>query len=192
MYDKKTHSKWVHANGVAMKGPLKGKRLEILPSRTMRWTDWKELHPNTQVLAREGRSGFMGSFDANNERVMGISVGRGPRATLYPFETLIEQEVINDRVTGEPIVVTMESSSRNHAVFSRQVDGQVLTFRSLGEIDGKPMMKDQETGSTWSRIMGKAVDGPLEGAKLNSRIAVPWRIDRWMDIYNKGTVYSRN
>lgn len=192
MYDKQTNSKWVHANGLAMKGPLAGKRLNILRSRLMRWENWRELHPNTKVLARKGRDGFMGTFRSKSHEQLGISVGQGPRATLYPFETVMSEGIINDSVNNRPIVVTVDPASKNHAVFSRRINGRTLTFQPVSSESDEPLMVDNQTGTTWHQISGEAVSGPLEGTTLNSMIAVSWRIDRWNAIYEEGTVYQSN
>ena len=46
------------------------------------------------------------------------------------------------------------------AVFSRTLDGKLLTFEKQG---GKTV--DRETGSTWN-MLGEALFGPLKGKRL--------------------------
>ena len=53
MYDHQTGSYWFQVLGEAIVGPLTGKRLTLLPSITITWGQWKELHPNTLVLSRD-------------------------------------------------------------------------------------------------------------------------------------------
>jgi len=192
MYDKRTNSKWVHANGQAMKGSLAGKRLNILPSRTMRWKEWKKIHPNTKVLARQGRGGFMGTFVAEHSASsLGISVGQGPRSTLYPYDELLRRKVINDIVNRRPVLITIDSPQQKNAVaFHRDIDNRTLQFEPVTGSGNEFLMKDQQTGTVWNRLSGKAIRGPLKGKKLQSIMAVPWKISRWQDIYEQGTVYS--
>ncbi|GAB4323810.1 MAG: DUF3179 domain-containing protein [Dehalococcoidia bacterium] len=49
------------------------------------------------------------------------------------------------------------------AAYNPVVDGQVLTFASIG--DG--LFRDEETGSTWM-VTGVAIDGPLAGTQLEA------------------------
>ncbi len=50
--------------------------------------------------------------------------------------------------------------------FSREVDGQTLTF----SYDGSNILDDQ-TGSEWS-VLGQALSGELEGTQLEPVVAV--------------------
>ena len=80
---------------------------------------------------------------------------------------------------GEPVVVFFEPGTRSAldsfsfrlskeigatGVFAPFVDGQRLTFEFVAD-DERGTIRDVETGSTWS-ILGRAVDGPLTGSKL--------------------------
>lgn len=191
MYDQQTNSKWVHASGLAMKGPLAGKRLRFLGSRVMRWKDWKRQYPNTKVLAKRGRQGFMGNYIANESASeLGLSIGQGPRSTLYSFQTLLEKKVINDEVNKRSVVVTIDPSNKSTAAFSRKIDGMRLTFEPM-ESSSKSLMQDKQTGSIWNRLSGESIKGELKGKKLRSIMAVPWKISRWRDIYRKGRIYEK-
>ena len=46
------------------------------------------------------------------------------------------------------------------------VDGEVHHFRTRGIFNGLSMLGDEETGSIWNHITGRAVYGPLEGTTL--------------------------
>ncbi|MEX2625899.1 MAG: DUF3179 domain-containing (seleno)protein, partial [Ilumatobacteraceae bacterium] len=48
-------------------------------------------------------------------------------------------------------------------VFVPEHDGESLTFRA----EGDDAFVDDETGSTWN-LLGEAVDGPAEGARLEA------------------------
>jgi hypothetical protein len=52
-------------------------------------------------------------------------------------------------------------------VYSREIDGQVYTFGVSGKlIMNVLVMFDRETESLWSQLLGEAVEGELEGTKL--------------------------
>ena len=50
--------------------------------------------------------------------------------------------------------------------YSREVDGQTLTFRADGE-----RIADEQTGSEWN-LLGKAVGGEWEGKRLEAVVGV--------------------
>lgn len=52
MYDLDTRSRWSQVGGEAIRGPLHGRTLELLPARIVEWGAWKDEHPDTRVLAR--------------------------------------------------------------------------------------------------------------------------------------------
>jgi len=192
MYDKRTDSKWNHSTGLAMAGNLTGTELKIMPSRVMRWKTWKQVYPNTKVLAREGRGGFMGTYVADRyASKLGLSVGQGPTAKLYPFDILLEEPVVNDVVGPHPILVVMDSVNKQAMAFSRNVSNRVLTFEPVKVGDSTtPLMRDQETGSVWNRVSGRAIEGPLKGAEALPLISVPWLKERWRQIYEAGMEYQ--
>jgi len=110
------------------------------------------------------------------ERVVGVSTGGQDKA--YPFSVLSQEEVVNDVVGGVPVVVwwgspdTADALDRALIVNSQAVGsalalspivgGETLTFSAVGGV-----FMDAETGSIWS-IVGVALDGPLEGTRLES------------------------
>ncbi len=110
------------------------------------------------------------------ERVVALEMG--DEVLAYPFSVLADLRVVNDEVDGTDIVILWAPGIASavdddeiadgrdvgmSGVFSRDVDGQTLTFEQ-GEAD---TFVDRETGSTWN-ILGKAVSGPLLGARLTA------------------------
>ncbi len=53
LYDRGTESLWSQISATAVTGPSRGKRLELLRSRVVRWGAWRETHPQTTVLTRD-------------------------------------------------------------------------------------------------------------------------------------------
>jgi len=51
-------------------------------------------------------------------------------------------------------------------VWTREVDGLRLTFHLAGINNQNFLMRDEETGSYWQQITGRAVSGPLKGRQL--------------------------
>jgi hypothetical protein len=53
-------------------------------------------------------------------------------------------------------------------VWESTVDGRVLHFRLAGINNQNFIMRDEETGSWWQQVSGKAIHGPLQGHQLKS------------------------
>ncbi len=175
MYDRGTRSLWVHTTGQAIKGELRGKALEFLPSEVTRWSVWKERHPNTLVLDRGGEdTGFMGTFALPDEsEKYGYSVGGGTDATLYAHDLLVEEIVL---LHGEQLVVYVEETDTVRA-YARS--GR--TF----EMDSDGLLTDGQ-GSTWDPVTG---EGETDDTTSLTRLPItPWLIKRWRGFYADGEV----
>ena len=62
MYDRQTDTLWSHLTGEGLIGPLKGKRLNTYPAAMMRYSEWKQLYPDTLVLKKNtGRGSVFGN-----------------------------------------------------------------------------------------------------------------------------------
>ncbi len=51
-------------------------------------------------------------------------------------------------------------------MWGREVDGLTLTFHLAGINNQNFLMRDEETGSYWQQISGRAISGPLSGKSL--------------------------
>ena len=182
MYDKETNSKWVHVTGTAVKGPLKGKKLEEIPSVVTTWKEWKETHPKTKVLSGRRRGGFMGTYSGKTLRGFGYCVQDGGDATLYSFTTLAKKKVINDKVGETDLVIVFSEESAAPLAWER---GK-LTFESVG----KGKMKDKESGSIWSILKGECLEGKKKGEKLTQRAGVAILVERFRPFWPKGKRYK--
>jgi hypothetical protein len=52
-------------------------------------------------------------------------------------------------------------------VWESEVDGKKLTFHLAGINNQNFIMRDEETGSWWQQVSGKAIHGPLKGKRLD-------------------------
>ncbi|MGH7544195.1 MAG: DUF3179 domain-containing protein [Gemmatimonadota bacterium] len=53
MYDRQTESLWSQIGRQAITGPLRGRRLEMIPLRHTTWGRWRKEHPDGLVLSRD-------------------------------------------------------------------------------------------------------------------------------------------
>lgn len=199
MYDWQTGSYWYQTAGEAIVGELTGSRLRLLPSMTLPWKRWKDLHPDTRVLARDqgfGRSypyerdSFAGyenaveslrfPFPVDRDKIgselrpseIVISVRAGETEKAYSMSRL-GVAAVNDEIGGQPVVVLTSAIGPFAGAYSPLVGGRRLTF----SID-RGTYVDAETGSTWD-IGGSAVSGPLSGKCLDP---LPARRAFWFSI----------
>jgi hypothetical protein len=154
------------------------------------------LSRETGFLRSYGRNPYLGYDDVNNPpflyqgpatpgqlppvaRVLTLDLN--DESVAYPYETLEKLGVVNDTVGDEAVVVfwqagtvsPLDSSSTGSgrdvgtaAAFSRELEGQVLSFAS---VDGK--IVDDLSGSEWT-LLGQAVSGEFEGQQLDPLVSI--------------------
>ncbi len=197
MYDRQTRSWWQQFTGEAIVGELTGTVLEVLPSQIIGWSEFKERHPEGEVLSRNtghvrnyGRNPYAGYDSIGNnpflfdgdldgrlpavERVVAIEVDGLDVA--YPFTLLSELQVLNDTVQGTPLTVFWQTGTASTFGNSGQDTGSTAVY--LRELDGQVLsfqaaldgFRDEQTGSLWN-IFGEAVDGPLAGSQLEQVVS---------------------
>lgn len=205
MYDRQTESLWSQLLGEAVEGEMIGTKLEFLPSWMTTWAQWKEMHPDTVALDKNGRrggrdvydsyyasdrAGVIGRHNADErlylkEFVIGMEVDG--TAVAYPFSVLNDQPVVNDTAGGIPVLVAFDPETGNGIVFDRTLDGQVLSFSATTT----PLrLTDAETGSTWDALEGTAVDGPLAGQQLQRLKSTRSFWFGWSDLYPQTRLYG--
>ena len=203
MYDRQTESLWAQILGKAVEGPLAGTELSYVPAVHTTWADWRAQHPDTLALRkgfRGNRDSYTGYFQSGQAGILGernpderlytkefvIGVARGDEAVAFPFRALNETPVVNSEVGGEPIVVVFDPGSASARVFRREVSGRTLTLDSGGE---KTLM-DEETGSVWSVVDGKAQSGSLVGEELLQVKSTAAFWFAWSDWYPQTEVFG--
>lgn len=199
MYDKETDSQWSQLTGEAVFGSLTGSRLNRIPAVLTKWDAWYSEFPEGAVLSKEAspfgyyeedhmsdyyqseKTGIRAPLHkdkrvASKETVLGLSIGGDTVA--YPFTLLKELGVVHDIVNKEQIVVFFDSQGQCATAFYNKVDGISLTFyREENKII------DEQTGSVWSALSGRAASGPLQGKSMHLLPAITsfWFV--WKDYY---------
>jgi hypothetical protein len=205
MYDRETNSYWSQLLGEAVDGEMVGAKLDYLPSWFMTWEEWKQRYPNTIALDKNGRRGSDDVYDSyyaseragvigrsnlderlqTKEFVIGVELENA--AVAYPFSILNREPIINDSISGKDLLVTFDLQSGAGAVFERTIDDRSLTFN---QNQNELTMTDIETGSTWDRMSGTAIDGPLRGTDLKRVKSVASFWFGWVDFHPQTIVYG--
>lgn len=153
--------------------------MTMVPLPQMTWEEWKKSRPGTLLLSpdtpfssryrpvqiaryNQREAGFGDDRLASNALVIGVEVDNAFKG--YPVEDVGSVGVVNDTLSGEPIVIVYNSAAQTGLAFSRVVNGQVLEFYNSAN-EGLEL-RDRATNSTWE-IQGLAIEGSLKGAKLD-------------------------
>jgi hypothetical protein len=181
MMDSQTKSLWSHLLGEAMDGKLKGKTLEVIPSHLTDWETWQKVNPKTTVvkLSRTSKN-YRNEFYKDKTRFI-VGIAGGGQAKAWSFAKLDKQQVINDEFADQPIAVFFEPESKTALTFSRELDGKVLSFSADGDT-----IIDAGTRTTWNRLTGRAIAGPLKGRSLEPVVSIVSYRRAWM-IFHPGT-----
>ena len=115
--------------------------------------------------------------------VIGVTVNGVAKA--YPFDALVKQNLILDKVGGVPIFIVLGDDKRSVRAFESSIDGRKLEF-FLKPNTSTFAMVDAETGSEWD-FTGKATGGQLSGRQLKQ---ISILNDYWFDwvSYNPKTI----
>lgn len=223
MYDRQTESWWQQITGQGIVGDFAGVYLDRLPAQIVSFEQFAGAYPDAEVLSRDtgfhrsyGKNPYRGYDDINNipflmkdpadprlpamERVLNVTVGE--RHRIYPFSEFNHEPVINDTISGIPVVVlSMEDTASaldggtiatsriipSATVYRRQLNERTLTFEQRE--DG--LFYDLETGSQWN-LFGQAVKGELLGEELNTVESGQHFAFAWLAFYPDSEIYRTN
>lgn len=190
MYDRQTDTLWTHVDGHAVRGPLAGRQLEMLPSIHATWKEWRTLYPHSVVLKKE-RGDFGSPYEDYNRdpSAIGVLGRRNPDRRLPPKERIIgvragnkemafslkavrDARLVHAQVGDQPVVVVAARRDLPVLVFDRRVGSRVLQF-TLADRDREVLLRDENTGTMWDLATGQAIGGALAGARLPRANAVP-------------------
>ncbi|HEY4580964.1 MAG TPA: DUF3179 domain-containing (seleno)protein, partial [Candidatus Acidoferrales bacterium] len=211
MVDKETGSTWQQLSGQAFEGPMKGKRLTIVPFLITTWAEWRARNPQTLALVPEAasqagyaqmvtrfanmpfgkdtmpnRSPLVRDLDKRlpaSEQVVGLEIGDAHKA--YPVTALRNETVVNDKLGSTPVVLIHAAASDTTTAFSRTLGARTLTFKAAGA----GAFVDNETGSRWNAY-GESTAGSLRGQKLERIVPQPGLWFAWAEFYPDTHVYS--
>ncbi|MBE0615959.1 MAG: DUF3179 domain-containing protein [Burkholderiales bacterium] len=149
LYDRQTQSLWSQLLAQAISGPMKGKRLTLLPLTHTSWADWRGQQPETDVLttntgqtrpyARDPYAGYESSEQIMfpvafrsagfhpKERVLGVRIGDVAKA--YPFVELGKTNgLVPDRIGDTALNIRFDhkaSRATAHTIDGRQLPAVV-------------------------------------------------------------------
>jgi hypothetical protein len=126
--DEKTGSWWRQSNGLCVAGPLKGKRLEEIPSQQVELSSWLAANPASTIMQpdshftaeyddgsyEQGKS--KGSLTGTDQKpwqrkswVVGVEEGDSSKA--YAWQDLARSRMIVDHLRGKPLVLLLSADN---------------------------------------------------------------------------------
>ncbi len=102
------------------------------------------------------------------------------------MSALRKERVINDRISGTPVVVVHQPASDTTTAFDSTLNGRVLKFKADAEAD---RLVDLETHSSWNAY-GLCTSGRLKGSQLKPIILEPEFWFAWSEFRPKTEVYG--
>jgi hypothetical protein len=122
-----------------------------------------------------------------------ILVQRGSLARAYPVQILIYHEIVNDWLDSHPILVTFCPLCNTAIAFSRELEGEILSFSSTGRIRfSNLIMYDRQTESWWQQATGEGIVGHYTGQQLAFLPAIMIAWEDFKDRFPEGDVLSRD
>lgn len=180
--DQESKTWWRQVNGEAIAGPLKGMKLQELPSAQMRLGAWIREYPNTLILQPDtifseqyaDLKGFdSGTIKSSLEKRDSaswkfkswiIGVNQGAQFRAYDWNELASEKVLNDSFASVPLVLVLENDNMTFHVFDRRLRGESLHF-TWDPVSN--IFRDEQTNSEWSPT-GHCIKGTLQGGSLKS------------------------
>lgn len=169
MYDRQTESWWQQLTADAVVGELTGAELEVLPSQILAWKDFKQQHPDAEVLSRDtgfdrdyGTNPYTG-YDRNEDeqpfllgeeaddrlaaksRVSAVITGDASRV-VYPFSRLSEEAPINDEIKGDKVVVLFDPDAASALDSPLVAEGRAVGSSGVFERRADGQVLDFEAG----------------------------------------------
>jgi hypothetical protein len=127
----------------------------------------------------------------DNELVLAI-IYKGVKR-VYPLQIMVWHEIVNDKIAGDPLLITYCPLCGSGIAFERTINGEEVEFGTSGKLfNSNLVMYDRKTNSYWTQIGGRAIVGELTGTRLTpvSIETVVWR--DWKKVHSDSEVLSQN
>ncbi len=195
MSDEETGTYWQQINGAAVAGPLAGRRLTLVACDELSFSMWKAEQPRGTVL--RDVAGYTSEYAPKNWDVRMKKVptvlsyaqpGLAPRDLMlgvrafgasraYPYELVLKEKLVQDRVGAEPVLLVVGPDGRSVRAFRRRLRASGPVPELYRIVDKGPALLMDDGGSGWN-FRGCAISGPSTGACLERVELIK---DYWFD-----------
>ncbi len=200
MRDDQTGTYWQQINGLAISGPLTGKRLTLVSSDELNFATWKSEEPQGTVLddlpqyaadyekpdwdVRILKVKTVLQFEEHGMKardlMLGIQAFGASRGFL--LDRVLQEKLVKDHVGAEPVLLVVGEDNQSVRVFRDRIPGVegAPDFYRLAPPKPGALLMDASTGSEWN-FQGCAVSGREKGVCLERVQALK---DYWFDWRN--------
>jgi hypothetical protein len=207
MRDEQTGTFWQQITGIAVAGPLAGRRLTLVPSDELTFALWKTEAP--QGTALQDVAAYVSEYAPNDwdvhmrktptvlsyaepglqPRDVMLGVRAFGSARAFPYETVVKDKLVQDRVGSEPLMLVLGPDGESVRAFRLRIPGQSAVPQFYRTLTAQPLLMDDLTGSGWN-FQGCAISGKSQGVCLERVEAIK---DYWFDWrhYNPATTVYR-
>ncbi len=143
------------------------------------------------LLSPEMISAAKATYLLEQDLVIGVRVGDVVRA--YPHPILDWHEIINDKIGSTAFTVTYCPLTGTAIGWDRVLNGRETTFGVSGLLYNTNLMPfDRETGSVWSQMLLKSVNGERIGLEIETfqMIETTWKT--FKELFPQTAVVSTN
>ncbi len=117
----------------------------------------------------------------------------GDQAYAYPVRILNLHEILNDTISGIPVLVSYCPLCRSAIVYDRRLEGRTLSFGNTSALyENDLVMLDRDTGSYWYQVAGEAIVGELTGARLEPLPSTMATWSQWSQLHPGTLVLTRD
>jgi hypothetical protein len=200
MRDEETGTYWQQISGLAISGPLKGRRLTLVPFDELTFGTWKTEEPSGTVLSdvpkfvaeyahkdwdvRMKRAPVVIDFKEHGlkgrDLMLGIRAFGSSRA--FPYDRVVKEQVVKDHVGAEPVLLVVALDGQSVRVFQDRIPGisGIPDFYRITPGKAGALLMDSSTGGEWN-FQGCAISGSSKGTCLTR---IPAIKDYWFDWRN--------
>tara|TARA_Y100000310_G_scaffold253797_1_gene260763 strand:- start:259 stop:1275 length:1017 start_codon:yes stop_codon:yes gene_type:complete len=142
---------------------------------------------------------FIPAADADfiEDDAIGLGLSYKEDVRFYPFSILVWHEIVNDEVSGDPVLVTYCPLCATAVVFDSRIDGETAKFGVSGRLWQSNLLmynrtKNSSDESLWSQVLGEAVLGVHTGIRLDIIPADTVRFGDWKRAHPDTLVLSQD
>ena len=173
MRDEQTGTYWQQITGLAVSGPLAGRRLTLVPADELSFALWKAERLGGTVLndvPKFARDYSPQDWDLKMAKAPTVisytQAGLKPRDLMLgihafgasravPYEAVVKEKLIQDRIGGEPILIVLGRDNKSVRVFRQRMAGTAEPPRPAP--DHAP--DDAQNGTAWVPATNTTEDG---------------------------------
>ncbi len=208
MYDRATRTLWHQFTGEPIIGPLVGTdvELEYFPTSRTTWGEWRQEHPDTTVVTREGGSyppwsytnesderSIYYAYRANPDSMFPIAHrddALAPKAEIlgvtikgidkaYPIDLLRQERIVHDQIADIDLVVVASGTTSDAHIYDNP-DNLQFSLPSDAPEDGYPSKLFDQNNTEWL-VTREALTDASDSSNVLKRI--PSNISFWFGWY---------